>query len=102
MQKPYLQLLTDWPNPPTEIPPDLHSTQKCNEFAAFYIDKIEGIRRAINISTSNKNVGLPPCSGKNYVARMACFNVIDSQNLVETDTTKAIHLLPWYYTYQPL
>ena len=73
-------------NPPTEIPPDLHSTQKCNEFAAFYIDKIEGIRRAINISTSNKNVGLPPCSGKNYVARMACFDVIDSQNLVETVT----------------
>uniref|UniRef100_A0A8C5AGY4 Reverse transcriptase domain-containing protein n=1 Tax=Gadus morhua TaxID=8049 RepID=A0A8C5AGY4_GADMO len=89
-------------NPPTEIPPDLHSTQKCNEFAAFYIDKIEGIRRAINISTSNKNVGLPPCSGKNYVARMACFNVIDSQNLVETDTTKAIHLLPIIKNYRPI
>ena len=25
-------------NPPTEIPPDLHSTQKCNEFAAFYAE----------------------------------------------------------------
>ena len=35
---------------------------------------------------SNKNVGLPPCSGKSNVARMACFNVIDSQNLVETVT----------------
>ena len=43
-------------HPPTQIPPDL------DEFAVFYTDKIEGIRHAI--STSNKNVGRPPCSGK--------------------------------------
>ena len=42
---------------PVDSKTDLHSTQKCNEFAAFYTDKIEGIRHAINISTSNKNVG---------------------------------------------
>ena len=42
--------------------------QKCNEFAAFYTNKIEGIRRAINVSTLNKNIGLPPCSGKSNVA----------------------------------
>ena len=40
-------------NPPTQIPPELHYTQKCNEFAEFYTDKIEAIRCAINISTSN-------------------------------------------------
>ncbi|MPV02308.1 hypothetical protein FVA96_24225, partial [Escherichia coli] len=71
-------------NPPTQIPPELHSTQKCNEFAFFYTDKIEGIRRAINIS--NKNVGSPPYLGKSNTAMMTSFNAIDSQTLVETVT----------------
>lgn len=68
-----------------QIPPELHSTQKCNEFAFFYTDKI-GIRRVINISASNKNVGSPPYLGKSNVAMMTCFNVIDSKTLVETVT----------------
>jgi flagellar biosynthesis component FlhA len=29
-------------------------------------------------------VGLPSCSGKSNVARMACYGVIDSKTLVET------------------
>ncbi|KAK0135227.1 hypothetical protein N1851_028946 [Merluccius polli] len=34
-------------NPPTQIPPELLSTQKCKEFASSFTDKIEGIRQNI-------------------------------------------------------
>ena len=39
-------------NAPTQIPPELLSTQECNEFAYIFTDKIEGIRHII-ISASN-------------------------------------------------
>ena len=38
-------------NPPHSLPPELNSTSKCNEFAKFFIDKIETIKNDI-VSTT--------------------------------------------------
>ncbi|KAJ0026490.1 hypothetical protein NQD34_017490 [Periophthalmus magnuspinnatus] len=38
-------------NPPAPLPLELISTVKCNEFAVFFNDKVQGIKNAINSTT---------------------------------------------------
>lgn len=42
--------------PPTEIPHELLSTQKCHEFSAFFIYKIDSIRKSIIMYMSRNAV----------------------------------------------
>ncbi|KAK3544058.1 hypothetical protein QTP86_000868 [Hemibagrus guttatus] len=40
-------------NPPSQIPSEMLSNSKCNEFASFFSEKIINIRKAISTSSSN-------------------------------------------------
>ena len=71
-------------NPPLNIAPELLSTVKCNEFAAFFTDKIANIRQAIISSSAPSNAGassLPPISSS---FKLLQFDAIDLKLLEET------------------
>uniref|UniRef100_A0A3P9MAR3 Reverse transcriptase domain-containing protein n=1 Tax=Oryzias latipes TaxID=8090 RepID=A0A3P9MAR3_ORYLA len=50
-------------NPPTQLPIELVCTPKCNEFAVFFNDKVQGIKKAIN-STTHITIQRPPTHSK--------------------------------------
>ena len=69
-------------NPPDSISPELVSISKCDEFALFFNDKIQGIRNAASSSVSNTaNLSLPS-THRNMVC-MVQFNFIDDKTLEE-------------------
>ncbi len=43
-------------NPPSQIPSEMLSDSKCNEFASFFSEKINNIRKEIGISSSYAEV----------------------------------------------
>ncbi len=43
-------------NPPSQIPSEMLSDSKCNEFASFYSEKINNIRKAIGTSSSHTDL----------------------------------------------
>ena len=43
-------------NPPKQIAPELLSTEKCNEFACFFNEKIQSIRLNINTNQQNNKI----------------------------------------------
>ena len=45
-------------NPPKQLNPDLLSTEKCNELANFFSQKIKTIRQNIHASQTNKKSSL--------------------------------------------
>ncbi len=49
-------LLRDWQTPPSQIPSEMLSDSKCNEFASFFSEKINNIRKEIGTSSSYAEV----------------------------------------------
>ncbi len=63
-------------NPPSQIPSEMLSDSKCNEFASFFSEKISNIRKEIGTSSSNAEVTqIWPQSQKE--ATMSVFEAID-------------------------
>ncbi len=69
-------------NPPRQIPSEMLSGSKCNEFASFFSEKINNIRKEIGISSSYVKVTqIRPRFQK--VVTMSVFEEIDSIILEE-------------------
>lgn len=69
-------------NPPLTIPTELHSVEKCNEFATFFSDKILTIRS--NIIPSNTDVSyISPCQFLPSQACLPSFTPIHQDELGE-------------------
>jgi len=85
-------------NPPSQIPIEMLSERKCSEFASFFSEKINNIRKVISTSLSCAAVRqIRPQPEK--VVTMSNFEEIDSTILVETihhlkTSTCAIDTLP--------
>ncbi len=69
-------------NPPSQIPSEMLSDSKCNEFASFFSEKINNIRKEIGISSSYAEVTqIRPQFQKKVT--MSVFEEIDSKILEE-------------------
>ncbi len=69
-------------NPPSQIPSEMRSDSKCNEFASFFSEKISNIRKEIGTSSCNTEVTqIRPQSQKEVT--MSVFETIDSKILEE-------------------
>ncbi len=69
-------------NPPSQIPSEMLSDSKCNEFASFFSEKISNIRKEIGTSSCNTEVTqIRPQSQKEVT--MSVFETIDSKILEE-------------------
>ncbi len=79
--------------PPKEILSELSSTEKCNEFACFFNEKIKSIRLNINTNQQNNKIvqSLKPPRNKSTV--MSEFNTVDQKTVQET----VLHLKPSTY-----
>lgn len=79
--------------PPKEIVSELCSTEKCNEFACFFNDKIKSIR--LNINTNQQNNKMPQSlkPPRNQSTMMSDFNTVDQKTIEET----VRHLKPSTY-----
>ncbi|XP_076578637.1 LOW QUALITY PROTEIN: uncharacterized protein LOC143315073 [Chaetodon auriga] len=84
-------------NPTASVPPELLSNKSCNEFAAFFTDKISRIRQTVCSSSSGNMISpsVPSCSPVN----LAHFNLLDHTRLTETvsqlkSTTCCLDTLP--------
>ncbi|XP_072247605.1 uncharacterized protein [Leuresthes tenuis] len=66
-------------NPPVSVANELHSTMACNDFAKFFIDKVQNIRQAVGTSAAGSAYVLcPPKTGLNT---MTLFQPINSKDL---------------------
>ena len=86
-------------NPPVSIAQELLSTSKCNEFASFFSNKIEGIRQVISSSMSGTKNMPPLFPDKDNIITMTQFNTIDYKTLDEImshlkPSTCALDVLP--------
>ena len=71
-------------NPPVQLPPELCSARKCNDFASFFSAKISDIRSAISSSTpSNITASCSFSVPKNYPPSLSNFKEIDLKTLEE-------------------
>uniref|UniRef100_A0AAQ5X7A8 Reverse transcriptase domain-containing protein n=1 Tax=Amphiprion ocellaris TaxID=80972 RepID=A0AAQ5X7A8_AMPOC len=61
------------------IAPELPSTRACNDFASFFIEKIQNIRQAVSASTAGSGHVL--CQRKTNLNTMTQFNPINHKNL---------------------
>ncbi|KAL0152092.1 hypothetical protein M9458_052599, partial [Cirrhinus mrigala] len=69
-------------NPPSQIPSEMLSDSKCNEFASFFSEKISNIRKVISTSSSYAEVTqIRPQFQKEVT--MSVFEAIDSKTLEE-------------------
>uniref|UniRef100_A0A8C1NP06 Reverse transcriptase domain-containing protein n=1 Tax=Cyprinus carpio TaxID=7962 RepID=A0A8C1NP06_CYPCA len=68
-------------NPPSQIPSEMLSVTKCNEFASFFSEKIINIRKAI--STSSSNAEVRQIWTQYQKDTMSIFEAIDSKILEE-------------------
>jgi hypothetical protein len=92
-------------NPPASIAQELLSTNKCNEFASFFSNKIEGIRQVINSALSGTKNMSPLFPEKDNTITMTQFNTIDYKTLDEIishlkPSTCALDVLPTSYKFQ--
>ncbi len=69
-------------NPPSQIPSEMHSDSKCNEFAYFFSEKISNIRKEIGTSSCNTEVTQIRQQSQKEVT-MSVFKTIDSKILEE-------------------
>ncbi len=69
-------------NPPSQIPSEMLSDSKCNEFASFFSEKISNIRKEIGTSSCNTGVTQIRQQSQKEVT-MSVFNTIDSKILEE-------------------
>ncbi len=69
-------------NPPSQIPSEMLSDSKCNEFASFFSEKINNIRKEIGISSSYAEVTQIRLQFQKEVT-MSVFEEIDSNILEE-------------------
>ena len=69
-------------NPPLRVAPELLSTAKCNEFAAFFTDKINNIRQAISSSAPTTVSPSYPQTPSSF--NFSQFSAIDLKTLEET------------------
>ncbi len=68
--------------PPSQIPSEMFSDRKCNEFAFFFSEKISNIRKEIGTSSSHAEATqIRPQSQKEVT--MSIFEAIDSNILEE-------------------
>ena len=70
--------------PPKEIASELFSTEKCNEFAYFFNEKIKSIRLNINTNQQNNTMMQSLKSPRNKSTVMSEFNTVDQKTLEET------------------
>lgn len=82
---------------PTSVPPELLSNKSCNDFAAFFTDKVLRIRQTVcGSSSGNMLISLvPSCSPVN----LEHFNLLDDTTLTESvlqlkSTTCCLDTLP--------
>ena len=92
-------------NPPASIAQELLSTNKCNEFASFFSNKIEGIRQVINSALSGTKNMSPLFPEKDNTITMTQFNTIDYKTLDEIishlkPSTCALDVLPTSYKFK--
>ncbi len=69
-------------NPPSQIPSEMLSDSKCNEFASFFSEKISNIRKEIGTSSCNTGVTQIRQQSQKEVT-MSVFKTIDSKILEE-------------------
>ncbi len=69
-------------NPPSQIPSEMLSDSKCNEFASFFSEKISNIRKEIGTSSCNTEVTQIQQQSQKEVT-MFVFKTIDSKILEE-------------------
>ncbi len=69
-------------NPPSQIPSEMLSDSKCNEFASFLSEKISNIRKEIGTSSCNTGVTQIRQQSKKEMT-MSVFKTIDSKILEE-------------------
>ncbi len=69
-------------NPPSQIPSEMLSDSKCNEFASFFSEKISNIRKEIGTSSCNTGVTQIQQQSQKEVT-MSVFKTIDSKILEE-------------------
>ena len=70
--------------PPEEIASELFSTEKCNEFAYFFNEKIKSIRLNINTNQQNNTMMQSLKSPRNKSTVMSEFNTVDQKTIEET------------------
>ncbi len=85
-------------NPPSQIPSEMLSDSKCNEFASFFSEKISNIRKEIGTSSCNTEVTqIRPQSQKEVT--MSVFETIDSKILEEIVQLLIVNLLSRHTSY---
>ncbi len=77
-----VERLTTPPPPPSQIPSEMLSDSKCNEFASFFSEKISNIRKEIGTSSCNTEVTQIRQQSQKDVT-MSVFKTIDSKILEE-------------------
>lgn len=82
-------------NPTASLPPELLSNKSCNDFAAFFTNKILQIRQAVCSSSSGMITLVPSCPPVN----LGHFSLLDYTTLTETvsklkPTTCCLDILP--------
>ncbi len=76
-------------NPPSQIPSEMLSDSKCNEFASFFSEKISNIRKEIGTSSCNTEVTqIRPQSQKEVT--MSVFETIDSKTFPNSLKTAVV------------
>ncbi len=88
-------------NPPSQIPSEMLSDSKCNEFASFFSEKIGNIRKEIGTSSCNTEVTQIRQQSQKEVT-MSVFKTIDSKILDEMvqhlkSSTCYLDTLPTYF-----
>ncbi len=81
-------------NPPSQIPSEMLSDSKCNEFASFFSEKISNIRKEIGTSSCNTEVTQIQQESQKEVT-MSVFKTIDSlfqtfSNSLKTEVVKPL------------
>ena len=68
-------------NPSPHLAPDLLSIEKCNEFATFFINKVENIRQQISSTLHSITHLETPTTQSSELSTMSNFSPIDADTL---------------------
>ncbi|KAJ0050778.1 hypothetical protein NL108_005914 [Boleophthalmus pectinirostris] len=80
-------------NPPAQLPLELIFTSKCNEFAVFFNDKVQGIKNAINSTTQITSMQPQRHLELNHFARVTDKTVLEIVTSLSSSTC-CLDMLP--------
>ncbi len=79
-------------NPPSQIPSEMLSNSKCNEFSSFFSEKINNIRKEIGTSSSYSSSSHTDLTAISKISDYVFFEAIDSKMITDS-VTKSMHAM---------